>query len=327
MNFFSYFCKFKFSVMKRFFFIILFSAMCGFATAQSVYDRFYEAVQGSDSAGMAEAINEIRASGDQSAERYIAEYNFYVNNALLFSGMTSSTIYPDENEHVVGDIMTLTDSTGEVAGYMYFIENWDEAIADSGIAIITKGISLYPDRLDMRYGKIHLLRQLHWWNAYADAIHATLDYAEKHRKTMIFADGDTPIDTILIEGILNYESSLFEAIQDSPDSLTFVTRLELLRGIAEHMLKIYPKDVYSMNIMAVTYQLVEDRENSLKWLLKAEKVDPKDVIVLSNIADTYHILGDYKNERKYLEKMIKYGDEETVEKAQRYLKELDNNKQ
>ena len=170
---------------------------------------------------MAEVIGEIRASGDQSAERYIAEYNFYVNNALLFSGMTSSTVYPDENEHVVGDIMTLTDSTGEVAGYMYFIENWDEDIADSGITIINKGISLYPDRLDMRYGKIHLLRKLHWWNAYADAIHATLDYAEKHRKTMIFANGDTPIDTILIEGILNYEGSLFEAIQDSPDSLTF----------------------------------------------------------------------------------------------------------
>ena len=161
--------------MKHFFIIALLTAMCGFATAQSVYDRFYEAVRGSDSAGMAEAINEIRASGDQSAERYIAEYNYYVNNALLFSGMTSSTVYPDENEHVVGDIMTLTDSTGEVAGYMYFIENWDEDIADSGIAVITQGISLHPDRLDMHYGKIHMLRKLRRWNAYADAIHATLD--------------------------------------------------------------------------------------------------------------------------------------------------------
>jgi len=313
--------------MKRIFIIALLSAMCGFATAQGVYDRFYEAVNEGDSAGMAAAISEIRASGDQSAERYVAEYNFYVNNALLFSGMTSSTVYPDENEHVVGDIMTLTDSTGEVAGYMYFIENWDEAIADSGIAVINKGIALYPDRLDMHYGKIHLLRKLRWWNAYADAIHATLDYAENHRKTLVFPEGGAPIDTILIEGILDYERDLFAAIQESPDSLAFATRLELLRGIAEHMLHLFPTDVYSMNIMAVTYQLVEDRQNTLKWLLAAEKVAPKDIVVLSNIADTYHNLGDKKNERKYLEKIIKHGDEETVKRAKEYLKELDNNKQ
>lgn len=309
--------------MKRFFSIALLTAVCGFATAQGVYDRFYEALQEDDSATMATTIGEIRASGDQSAERYVAEYNFYFSRALLFSGMTSSTVYPDESEHVVGDIMTLSDSTGEVAGYMYFIENWDEDIADSGLAIINKGLSLYPERLDMHYGKIHLLRKLRWWNAFADAIHATLDYAEKHRKTMVFPDGGAPIDTILIEGILDYESSLFEAIQNSPDSATFVSRIEMLRGIAEHMLHLFPTDVYSMNIMAVTYQLVEDRQNSLKWLLSAEKVAPKDAIVLSNIADTYHILGDYKNERKYLEKIIKIDDGEFAERAKNYLKELD----
>lgn len=313
--------------MKRLFVTILLVVLCYFASAQTVYDRFYRAVQEGDSAGMVTTIAEIRASGDQSAERYIAEYNYYVNNALLFSGMTSSTVYPGEDEHVVGDIMTLTDSTGELAGYMYFIENWDDDIADSAIAVIGKGIELHPDRLDMHYGKIHLLRQLRRWNAYADAIHGTLDYAAKHRKTLVFPDGGASIDTILIEGILDYERDLFEAVQNAPDSLTFISRIGLLRGIAEHMLKLYPDDVYSLNVMAITYQIIDDRDNALKWLLKAEKVDPTDVIVLSNIADTYHNLGDYKNERKYLQKLIKFGDEETVEKAKEYLKELDNNKQ
>jgi len=313
--------------MKRFFAIALLSVLYGFASAQSVYNRFYEALNEGDSTGMASAINEIRASGDQSAERYIAEYNFYVNNALVYSGMVTTAEYPDEYVHVVGDIMTLTDSTGADAGYMYFVEDWDEELANKAVEVISKGISLHPDRLDMHYGKIHLMRKMRWWNAYADAIHATLDYAETHRNTLVFPDGDAPIDTILIEGILDYERDLFAAIQESPDSLAFATRLELLRGIAEHMLHLFPTDVYSMNIMAVTYQLVEDRQNTLKWLLAAEKVAPKDIVVLSNIADTYHNLGDKKNERKYLEKIIKHGDEETVKRAKEYLKELDNNKQ
>ena len=313
--------------MKRLFTIILFAALCGFASAQSIYERFYEALQNDDSAGIASAIGEMRASGDQSAERHIAEYNYYVTKALLYSGMVTTTEYPDASVHVNGDIYTMSDSTGETAGYMYFAEEWDDAMADSGIAVIAKGIGLHPDRLDMHYGKIHFLRQLRRWNDYADAIHSTLDYVSKHRKTLVFPDGGAPIDTILIEGILDYERDLFGAIQDAPDSMTFVSRMGLLRGIAEHMLRIYPDDVYSMNIMAVTHQLVKDRENTLKWLLKAEKVNPNDVIVLNNIADTYHMLGDKKNERKYLQKMIKYGDEETVEKAKQYLEELDNNKQ
>lgn len=312
--------------MKRVIIIVLLSAMCGFATAQNAYSRFYDAVQEGDSAGMANAIGEIRASGDQSAERYIAEYNYYVNNARLYSGMVTSTEYPGEDENVVGDIMYLTnDSTGEVAGYMYFVENWDNEVADSGLAVIDKGLSLYPDRIDMHFGKLHLLRQLRRWPAYTDAIHATLDYTAKHRKSLSYPNTETPIDTIIVDGILDYEHSLFEAIQDSPDSVTALGRITLLRGIAEHMLRIYPKDVYSMNIMAITYQLVEDRRNALKWLLEAEKVAPKDAIVLNNIADTYHMLSDYKNERKYLEKVIKYGDEEAVERAQRYIEELNNN--
>lgn len=308
--------------MKRFCIIALLSAVCGFATAQGIYDRFYEALQEGDSAGIAATIDEIRASGDQSAERYIAEYNYYVNLAAGYSGMMTTKEYPDEQVNVVGDIYSLTDSTGAEAGYMYFVENWDEEVAKTAIEVINKGIRLHPDRLDMHFGKIHLLRKVRWWDAYAEAIHATLDYAEKHRKTMFFPDGGASIDTILIEGILDYENDLFEALRKSPDSLAFATRLGLLRGIAEHMLKIYPKDVYSMNIMAITYQLVEDRENALKWLLKAEKAAPKDVLVLSNIADTYHLLGDTKNERKYLKKVIKYDDGEYAERAKQYLEEF-----
>lgn len=308
--------------MKHVFTIILLSALCGMASAQDVYTRFYEAVHEGDSAGMASAMSEIRASGDQSAKRYIAEYNYYVNNAFLFSGMTTTVEYPAGDDRVVGEVYELNDSTGAVAGYMYFIEDWDRDIADSGIAVISKGLSLYPDRLDMHFGKIHFLRQLRRWQPFADAIHATLDYAEKHRKTLVYPDSKAPIDTILVEGILDYESALFEAVQESPDSVAFESRLGLLRGIAEHMLRLYPKDVYSMNVMAISYNLAGDRENALKWLLKAEKAAPTDAIVLSNIADTYHSLGDYKNERKYLKKMIQYGDRETVERARQYLEEL-----
>lgn len=310
--------------MKRAFITGLLVAMCGIAAAQDVYSRFYDALKASDSTALANTIGEIRASGDQSADRYVAEYNYYISRAQRYSGMMTTKEYPDENVHVVGNVYTLNDSLGNEAGYMYFVEDWDEAVADTGLAVIDTGIAHYPHRLDMRFGKLHMLRTLWRWDAYAAEIHATLDYAAKNKKMMEFPDTDTPIDTILIESILDYERDLFEAVQYAPDSITFAKRLDLLRGIAEHMLSIYPKDMYSLNIMAVTRQLVGDHEGALKWFLKAEKAAPKDAVVLSNIADTYHLLGDYKKESKYLQKVVKYDNGEYAERAKQNLEELNN---
>ena len=302
----------------------LFLAFSVFAVAQDVYSRFYDALQDKDSAAIEESIKEIRSSGGQSAERIVAEYNYYVNKALIYSGVVTSSELPD-NGNPTTDILTIMDSNGNPAGYMYFAQQWDSTCVDSGLAVINRGIVLYPDRLDLRFGKIHFLRQLFRWNDYAQEIHATIDRSAVNNSRWIFPDNDEPGDTILIYGVLDYERSLFEHTWDQPlNDTNTMNNLMLLRGIAEHMLQRYPKDVYSMNMMAVTYQLVEDRQNALEWLKKAEKVNPKDIIVLQNIADTYHELGNTRKERKYLKKIIKYGSPEDIERAKQYLEELIN---
>ena len=254
-------------------------------TAQNVYDHFYDAPNKGDNAEIDATIKESRSTDSQSPDRYIAEYNYYVNNALLYSGIVTTTEYPDADVHIKDGIYTLSDSTGNTAGYMYHAENWDDIIADSAITVITNGINAYPDRPDMHFGKIHFLRRLQRWNVYAVAIHSTLAYVSEHRKTIVFPGHDTP----LIKGILEHERTLLEVIQDSPDSIVFATRIDLLRGIAKHMMRIYPNDIYSMNTMTVSYNLSKYYNNSLKWLLNAEEISPKNITVLCNIADTYHI--------------------------------------
>ena len=312
--------------MRHLITLTLLLAVSSFAAAQDVYSRFYDALQEKDSAVIEEAIKEIRISGGQSAERIVAEYNYYVNKALLFSGAVTSTELPD-NDNSIKDILTTMDSNGNLAGYMYFTQKWDSTCVDSGLAVITRGIALYPDRLDLRFGKIHFLRQLYRWNDFAQEIHATIDRSAVNNSRWIFPDNDEPGDTILIYGVLDYERSLFEHTWDQPlNDTNTMNNLMLLRGIAEHMLQRYPKDVFSMNMMAVTYQLVEDRQSALKWFKKAEKVNPKDIIVLQNIADTYHELGNTRKECKYLKKIIKYGSPEDIERAKQYLEELNNNK-
>lgn len=294
-------------------------------STKALYKDFYKSTD--DKEAMAKSLERIRHSGDQSADRYIAEYNYYVNTALIHSGLTTSKQYPSPNEKVEGEIYTLTDSTGTVAGYMYVTQIWDTLKADSALAVIDQGIALYPDRLDMRYGKIHFCGELGRWQAFADAIHATLDHSVAIGKRWIFPDTDDPVDTILIGGMLDYESRLFDATANARDSVTATTNLALFKGVVEHMLQLYPDNLYNLNFMAVSHQLTGNHAEALTWLLKAEKADPGDGVVLSNIADTYHILGDTANERRYLQKMIEVGDAELQARARHYLDELDKNNQ
>lgn len=294
-------------------------------STKALYKDFYSSVD--DKEAMAQAIERIRHSGDKSAERYIAEFNYYVNTALIHSGMTTSTQFPSSNEYVEGEIFTLTDSTGAVAGYMYFTRIWDTLKVDSALAVIDQGIALHPDRLDMRYGKIYFCGEVCRWQAFADAIHATLDHSVANSKRWMFPDNDTPIDTLLIEGMLDYESSLFEAVTNARDSVSAMANLASFRGVVEHMLRLYPDNLYNLNLMAVSYQVIGNHAEALSWLLKAEKVYPRDGIVLSNIADTYHFLGDVANERLYLQKLLEVDDADLKARARQYLDELDKNNQ
>lgn len=290
-------------------------------STKALYKEFYNSMDNAEA--MSRAIERIRHSGDQSADRYVAEFNYYVNTALIHSGMTTSTQFPSSNENVEGEIYTLTDSTGTVAGYMYFTQIWDSLKADSALAVIDQGIALHPDRLDMRYGKIHFCGELCRWQAFADAIHATLDHTVAINKRWIFPDADAPVDTVLVEVMLNYESRLFDAVTNARDSVSAMANLARFRGVVEHMLRLYPDNLYNLNLMAVSHQLTGNHAEALSWLLMAEKVDPRDGIVLSNIADTYHLLGDIANERIYLQKLLEVGDADLKARARQNLDELD----
>lgn len=291
------------------------------ATAQSPYKQFYDAVHESDTAAMTACILKIRSMNEQTAERYIAEYNYYFNLSTTYSGVVTSTEPPSVEECPSGEVYTLTDSTGNVSGYMYYAHYWDLARVDSALDVINRGITLFPDRLDMRYGKIHLLQQLRRWDFFADEIHAVLDRTTQNNLQWQWPGLNGPIEGTITEGIFDYEKELFMAAVDDENADRKKQNILLLRSIAEDLYRHFPKYVQNINMIAASYQVLEDHNTALSWLLKAEKVAPHDGVILSNIADTYYMLGDSKNEHKYLKKVIKYGTPDQKERAERYLKE------
>ncbi len=287
--------------------VVLYAFSFKIVEAQNVYDNFYKALHEKDSATVEQILSEIRYSNDQSAERYIAEYNYWVNKAHVSEGPILSTELPEGVD--VSGVFTLTDSMGNIAGYMYGVEYYDSLLTDSALLIISEGIQRHPNRLDMRFGKIYLLGQSGRWQSYTDEILSTLEHSAKNNNAWKYPNVTESMDTILIYSILDYEKALYSALSKS-DTLTVqdTMKIHYMRSIAQRMLRLYPHDVFSLNIMAVTYHVMGQEDSALVWLLRAEKVNPRDALVLLNIADTYNRLGDRKKEKIYLKKATKYGD-------------------
>lgn len=296
-----------------------------FASGQSLHEQFSNAMSEGDSTEMARCIKMMRQANDQSAERYVDEFNYYVNAAHISHGPIISTEYPSEEG--ISSIYTLTDSTGDVSGYMYMVDRYDHTILDSGMTAIKEGIGLYPNRLDMRFGLAHILSELKRWSEYTDVLEQTIDHGKAIKNQWTFPDVDDPIDTVILYSMLEYERRLFDDCELIPETYEDDEyKTGLMRSIAEKMLTLYPDNSVQMNIIAVTYNAMDMHGKAVEWLLKAEKKAPKDIVILSNLMNTYNMMGDKKNEKKYLKKMIKYGNEETKAQAKEWLNELENNK-
>lgn len=285
-----------------------------------VYESFYEALENEYLPQMVSSIRQIQASGDKSPERYIAEFNYFFYISDKSEGPVHLSTELPEDEDVISSF-ELRDSTGNVSGYIYGVSRYDSALSDSGIAIISQGIELYPYRLDMRLGKIYALGKYKRWEDFYNEIMSMLDYTEKHHDSWQYPDEDEPMGHIIINSVLGYEKKLFEQYEKKKDAnVNDVVILGYIRDIATKTLKVYPESFYFMNIMAVSFNIEKDYSNALKWLKKAEAINPKDVIVLLNIADTYYNLGDRAHDRKYLKKVLKLDDEDARDYAKRMLK-------
>ena len=179
-----------------------------------------------------------------------------------------------------------------IARYNYYIRLADPQ-SDSAIACIDGAIAHYPARLDLRFGKAYYLGQIGRWDAFADAIVATLDHSEAigHRWQFPNYDGDG--ETIVIEGVTDYMVDLFSQIDD-PEHLTAAdTAMALrLRRIAKRTAQVFPSNVQALNFLAVSYTLLGDYAKALRYLKRAEAIDPTDPVVRQNIADLHERVGE-----------------------------------
>jgi tetratricopeptide (TPR) repeat protein len=187
---------------------------------------------------------------------------------------------------------------------------------DLGIDKINMGIQLHPNRLDMRFGKIHTYGLIKDWEKFTKIIIETINYSSINNNEWIWTNNKKKEngEEFFLSALQNYQVQLYNTNNQN--------LLINMREIAKKILEFYPNHITSLSNLSITYMLTGEVEKGIEPLLKAQKIAPKDPVVMNNIAHGYKLKGDKKKAIKYYKKTIKYADERGAKHAKQQIEIL-----
>lgn len=277
--------------------------------AQDHQSKFNECLSKQDTVCQRETLEKWESSEPDNAELFTSYFNYHFMKARKEMVVLSP-------QPMSADALELRDSNGQVSGYLGSEITYDEIETQKGIARINEGIQLYPNRLDMHFGKIYVYGILKDWENFTNSIIQSIELSSINNNEWTWTN-NIPKEKgkeFFLSSMQDYQLQLYNTNDDS--------LLNNMAEIAKTILYYYPEHIESMSNLSICYLLLGKVDQGLEVLLHAEQVDPQDDIVLSNIAHAYVLKGDKKMAIEYYEKTIKYGDSETQAFAKAKIKEL-----
>lgn len=247
-------------------------------------------------------------------ELYVAYFNYFVEKSrseVLVIGQDLK-----QNAYMVLEIENQDSSKQDRVEYMYRQVSFQEFYTQKAIEWIDKGIDRFPNRLDMRFGKIYFLGLLENYEAFTEQIIQTVDYSAINQNQWLWSENcvlEQPKE-MMLGSIQDYQNDLYATSQD--------TLLYNMQKIAEAVLKVYPDHIESLSNIGAVYFLLGQYEKALTPLLTAYQLNPKDLVVINNIAEIYNELGLNIKAEAYYRLMMKYGDKQDKKYAKAKIKQL-----
>lgn len=279
------------------------------AYSQDSYKNFQDALKAKDTTKQLQILTQWEKSNNNDPELYTSYYNYFFSKSR-------QEVVSINKENKGTESLKLVDSTGNVAGYMGSSIAYDIYFQKKAFESIYKGILKFPNRLDMRFGKIYGLGLTKDYEAFTKEIIKTIEQSSKNNNKWLWTL-NKPVDdpeNFMLGNIQSYVEQLYNTGNDN--------LLKNIKRISETVLKYYPKHVESLSNISIFYIINKEYDKSLQYSLKAYQINPKDAIVLGNIAYTYKEKGDKANAIKFYELTLEHGDENAKQQAQKALDKL-----
>lgn len=283
---------------------------CNCGIAQNLRDHFNETMANNDTVARLKILDEWSKTGKDDPELRIAWFNHHFASARV------QTLHLGENPQG-DDALTVRDSTGSSVSFLSQGQvAYDVKKAELAIGTIDEAISRFPKRLDMRFGKIYALGEMHDWKRFTDEIVRTIAYSDKIRNDWQWTLGKPADDAknFMLGSIQGYFNQLYETGDDS--------LMQDMERISETVLKYYPEDVMNLTNLAILKVIGKKYDDALVLLLRAEKLAPADTVVLGNLALVFSEKGEKGKAISYYSKMDEAGNEETKAYAKNRIEKL-----
>ena len=295
--------------MKRTFLLFILTAcVYGNLAAQvSWYDRYRECINDSSLDYSRQVIEQWERAEPESADVYAAWFNYYYKMSMD-EVIQMTSVPPQDGQQALG----MESNTGESA-YMYPKRVYIDSLIAIALEKIDKAIILYPNRLDLPFGKISMLFTLKDYEKVMPAIHQVIERSHLNGNQWTWTL-DNPVE----DGKEMFKSSIQDYFRRFYDAELENEAMQ----ITDWMLQYYPDDVVFRSNKASLLAIKGNDDQALPLFLSIHDDSPDDYIVISNIAYLYKKKGDKKNALKYYRKLEKCGDEEMEELARQALSEL-----
>ena len=281
---------------------------------QNDWQQFTLLIENEDTLGQRILLENWEKRTLNDPELYVAYFIYFVKKSrseVLVIGQDLK-----QNAYMVLEIENQDSSKQNGAEYMYKQVSYDDLYTQKAIEWIDKGIERFPNRLDMRFGKIYFLGLLENYEAFTEQIIQTIDYSAINQNQWLWSENsalEQPKERML-SSIQDYQNDLYATSKD--------TLLYNMQKIAEAVLKVYPDHIESLSNIGAVYFLLGQYEKALTPFYAAYQLNPKDLVVINNLAETYNELGLNIKAEAYYRLLMKYGDKQDKKYAKAKIKQL-----
>ncbi len=306
-----------------------FIMVCNSLSAANHHDEVFKHIHAKDTIKARNELLVWEKEEPKSADLYAAWFNYY-----YWVGETehigTATTLPEG----VDDYMPLTDSTGAITGYVYPVKTYCKDSINLAFQMTEKGLSNNPQRLDLHFGRIHVMLQMAnrpKVSSCGDTI--TSPWPEKPTASDVTDYLCKLIDT---KDHNNWQWSNDQKINDSEDvfyesmqsyfaDLISLGDMDAAERLVDKLLT-KKQTLKFRNDKGYLIAMKKDYNKAADWFIAIHKDYPDDETVIANIASCYEKKGDTKKAIKYYEMLAKSGDEETKAMAEESIKELKKKK-
>ena len=294
----------------KYFFALLFVVIGHCSFGQNFQSELTRHIRAGDTLKQRETLEKWEKENPNNPDLYIHYFNYFLNkakNELTSFALQQSQEFETKSMSNAEEISNNTENP--------FVLNYEKYVGQA-FDKIEGGINLYPNRLDMRLGKIYVLAQNENWTEYTNEIVKAIRHSNTNNNLWTWTNNEELPGGkgFFLSSLRSYQSDLFKLGEDS--------LLLNIRTISNEILKYYPTNTESLSNISLTYVLTNDYDRGLDYLFAAEKINPKDIEVLSNIAQVYIMRGENSKAIKYYKKVMKQVDKETAQSLQKEIDAL-----